>query len=105
MPTHTPSPHRFLASLPPSTAQKSKPKPKPQSSLRHGFTAHTPKTTDTDSHGPEAVAEMPKVTPAKRFVIAPTRHISTGGTTNARGDEVWMSTQTQSTPRSKPRRS
>ncbi|KAF2133790.1 hypothetical protein P153DRAFT_380968 [Dothidotthia symphoricarpi CBS 119687] len=61
MPTHTPSPHRFLAPHPPSTQQK--PRQKPPSNLRH---VQLPTPTPT-RHAPLA-AQTP--TPAKRFVTA-----------------------------------
>ncbi|KAF2200876.1 hypothetical protein GQ43DRAFT_56332 [Delitschia confertaspora ATCC 74209] len=73
MPTHTsakPSPHRFC--VPPPTT---KPKPKPQSSLRHNFTAaHTPKS----SLFPAQSETTPHHTPARRFVFTPARRGHTG---------------------------
>jgi hypothetical protein len=93
MPTHTPSPHRFLASRPPSTPQL-KEKPKAQSNLRHGFTVQTPKPTFSS----RTSTETQIVTPARRFVIAPVQKTLCGGT-QRNEDEVWA--QTRETPRAK----
>lgn len=99
MPLHTPSPHRFLASHPSSTPKPTK--PKPQSSLRHGFTAQTPKPAFSALQS----AETQKVTPSKRFVITPVRSVSGGaGATRGKEDEAWTHTQTQQTPREKSAR-
>lgn len=98
MPTHTPSPYRFLAPHPPSS-QKSR--PKPQSSLRHGFTAHTSGSLNNAIHTTFSEAETPKQTSARRFVIAPVRNTASRG----RDDEAWASSgQTHSTPQLKPKR-
>ncbi|KAF2873896.1 hypothetical protein BDV95DRAFT_488849 [Massariosphaeria phaeospora] len=97
MPTHTPSPRRFLAPNPPSTQR---PKSKPQSSLRHNVTAQTPKFSlpPRELHTP--VAQSPRVTPAKRFVLAPTPSDSAVAKGKDRvEDEPW-----QSTPRPRPAR-
>lgn len=53
MPPPKPSPHRFI---PPA------PDPKPKSTLRHAITAHPPDP------------QFEKITPAKRFVLAPPQH-------------------------------
>ncbi|KAJ4299489.1 hypothetical protein N0V90_004734 [Kalmusia sp. IMI 367209] len=71
MPLHTPSPHRFLAPAPPAT-QKAKPKPKPPSGLRHVASAQTPRSTAFPlRHTLDDGDEPRRVTPAKRFVVAP----------------------------------
>ncbi|KAJ4405842.1 hypothetical protein N0V91_004951 [Didymella pomorum] len=62
MPPQKPSPHRFIASVP--VAQTHKPKPK--SNLRHAISAQTPEL------------QSKKITPAKRFVVAPTQQQRTG---------------------------
>ncbi|KAF3036761.1 hypothetical protein E8E11_004060 [Didymella keratinophila] len=56
MPPQKPSPHRFIAPVP--AAQT--PKPKPTSHLRHAISAQIPGL------------QFKKITPAKRFVVAPT---------------------------------
>ncbi|KAF2787579.1 hypothetical protein K505DRAFT_411351 [Melanomma pulvis-pyrius CBS 109.77] len=96
MPLHTPSPHRFLAPHPSSTPQPTK--PKPQSSLRHGFTAQTPKPAFSALQS----ADAQKTAPSKRFVITPVRSVpGRAGATRGREDEAWTQAQTQQTPRAK----
>ncbi|EFQ87416.1 hypothetical protein PTNB73_04697 [Pyrenophora teres f. teres] len=85
MPAHTPSPHRFLAPNPPST-QKSK---KPHSNLRNALDIQTPQLAKTPAQKPEL--QFRKLTPAKRFVIAPAQHKTTA-------------TDQHTTPRPKPPR-
>ncbi|KAJ5030105.1 hypothetical protein PSV08DRAFT_368464 [Bipolaris maydis] len=67
MPTHTPSPHRFLAPNPHS-AQKST---RPHSSLRN--VAAIPSSASAKTPTPAGSTELPfkRLTPAKRFVVAP----------------------------------
>ncbi|KAF1941009.1 hypothetical protein EJ02DRAFT_435152 [Clathrospora elynae] len=100
MPSHTPSPHRFLAPNPPSV-QKSK--AKPQSSLRNALALQTPNAKPATL---KSQPQFQKLTPAKRFVIAPTRHKSaeTPGKGKEREDGAWADTRTQFTPLPKPRR-
>ncbi|KAF1837636.1 hypothetical protein BDW02DRAFT_490806 [Decorospora gaudefroyi] len=97
MPTHTPSPHRFLAPNPPST-QKSK--PKPQSGLRNAVAIPRP-TSSKKAAKPDL--QFKKLTPAKRFVIAPTRHLEDRGTSKEK-EEARVETNTHFTPRPKPPR-
>lgn len=101
MPTHTPSPHRFIAPNPLSTQ---KPKSKPPSSLRNGFTVQTPKpgiTTDNQND-----VQSRKLTPAKRFVIAPHRRTHSGNELAESKDyeEAQVLVHSQLTPRPKLRR-
>ncbi|KAF2020164.1 hypothetical protein BU24DRAFT_419743 [Aaosphaeria arxii CBS 175.79] len=76
MPPYKPSPHRFLA---PSTAPPQKSRPKPQSSLRHSITASTPShalelsAIETPLRTKPTRTLLSTVTPAKRFVITPSR--------------------------------
>ena len=102
MSTHTPSPHRFLAPNPPSTQNC---KQKPPSSLRNALAGQTPRPDVATRQKPEL--QFKKLTPAKRFVIAPTRpETSTEGHTkgNERSNGIWTDTRTEVTLRSKPRR-
>ncbi|KAF2683215.1 hypothetical protein K458DRAFT_488351 [Lentithecium fluviatile CBS 122367] len=117
MPTHTPSPHRFLAPALPSS-HKSKPRPKPHSSLRHGFTAQTavqtPKQVLSTRLARAESGEERRVTPVKRFVVGtpqrraprtgePGSGIGIGPTYEREGDEgAWANTQ--ATPRARPLR-
>jgi hypothetical protein len=96
MPTHTPSPHRFLAPHPPST-QKSK---KPHSGLRNTVAVQTPASTKRAE--PKAELEFKKLTPAKRFVLAPPRQIHE--VAKERPNEAQEDAFTHSTPRPKLRR-
>lgn len=91
MPTHTPSPHRFLASHTPIQ----QPKPKPQSSLRH-----TQTTSGTQTH--DLATNTSRPTPAKRFVIAPTQTRAPSG--DQRKTETGNDTHTQATPQARPGR-
>lgn len=92
MPTHTPSPHRFLAShAPPSQ----KTKPKPPSTLRNAL--QTPKAPPVVARK-DFEEDFAKVTPAKRFVIPP-RHAKSNSTS-----AIELSVVTQPTPRPKVRR-
>ena len=93
MPTHTPSPHRFLAPNPPST-QKSK---KPQSSLRNALAIQTPTLAKKPEQKPEL--QFKKLTPAKRFVIAPAQHKTTAAE-HGKGKDG-EDTGEQTTPRPK----
>ncbi|CAO2650207.1 Nn.00g014990.m01.CDS01 [Neocucurbitaria sp. VM-36] len=102
MSTHIPSPHRFLAPYPPSTQNC---KQKPPSSLRNALAGQTPKPAVTTRQVTEL--QLKKLTPAKRFVIAPTRpETSTEGHTKGkeRSNETCTDTRAEVTPRSKPRR-
>jgi hypothetical protein len=101
MPTHTPSPHRFIAPNPLSTQ---KPKPKPQSSLRNGFTVQTPKPDITTNNQNDVQSR--KLTPAKRFVIAPHRRTPSGNELAESKDyeEAQVLVHSQLTPRPKLRR-
>ncbi|KAF1849013.1 uncharacterized protein K460DRAFT_364934 [Cucurbitaria berberidis CBS 394.84] len=102
MPTHTPSPHRFLA---PNPLGSQTSKPKPPSNLRNVLASQTPKPTVATRQKPEL--QFKKLTPAKRFVITPARptpraeNLSTG---KEGGNTAWKDTRTELTPRSKPRR-
>ncbi|KAI2487061.1 hypothetical protein Ptr902_01194 [Pyrenophora tritici-repentis] len=102
MPTHTPSPHRFLTSNPPS-AQKSK---KPQSNLRNTLAIQTPPLAKKPAQKP--ALQFKKLTPAKRFVIAPAQHKITAATDHGPSKEkheVARELQLQhTTPRPKPPR-
>ncbi|KAF2655428.1 hypothetical protein K491DRAFT_692893 [Lophiostoma macrostomum CBS 122681] len=98
MPTHTPSPHRFLA---PTSARKSK--TRPPSSLRQGITAQTPRQTHTASQSHVSPSAGRKVIPAKRFVIAPARQTRSTAHAAVRSDEAGPSTQ-HATPRPRPRK-
>lgn len=62
MPPPKPSPHRFIAPAPSTQT----PKPKPKSNLRHAISAQTPEL------------QFKKITPAKRFVVAPTQQQHVG---------------------------
>ncbi|ORY13993.1 hypothetical protein BCR34DRAFT_534725 [Clohesyomyces aquaticus] len=113
MPAPTPSPHRFLPPSAHSThPAKPKPRPKPQSALRHGFSAQTQTQTPKAAVPSRAdQAQTPRVTPAKRFVIAPARETAAGlsvqpGRSGGQGrrDGIWTHTQTPATPLAKPRR-
>ncbi|KAF2005956.1 hypothetical protein P154DRAFT_423645 [Amniculicola lignicola CBS 123094] len=87
MPAQTPSPHRFLSR--PSTSTQ-KPKPKPPSNLRHGFTAPPTHHTVTPRQAPIEPSETQRVTPARRFVIAPVARKSSSihdGTSSQREEE------------------
>ncbi|KAG9200494.1 hypothetical protein G6514_007005 [Epicoccum nigrum] len=66
MPPQKPSPHRFIAPAPPSSSTQT-PKPKPKSNLRHAVSAHT----HTQQASPQL--QLKRITPAKRFVVAPVR--------------------------------
>lgn len=96
MPTHTPSPHRFLAPPPPSTQKKSK----PQSSLRNGFTAQTPKPSHVVSEKSEL--QFKKLTPAKRFVVGQHRPALSTESNGKNKDKDETFAQPNSKP--KPRR-
>ncbi|KAH7082763.1 hypothetical protein BKA63DRAFT_137599 [Paraphoma chrysanthemicola] len=97
MPAHTPSPHRFLAPNPPSVP---KTKSKAPSGLRNGFTVPPSKPTANPSD--KAELQFKKLTPAKRFVIAPHRRTLSAEEpkTQPSKDEQ----HAQLTPRPKPRR-
>ncbi|KAH7383942.1 hypothetical protein BKA66DRAFT_584500 [Pyrenochaeta sp. MPI-SDFR-AT-0127] len=102
MPMHTPSPHRFLASNPPSTQ---KPKPKPQSKLRNTLAAQTPNNAKINLPTPDV--QFKKVTPAKRFVIGPARPTldpAARAKGNETQDEFEKDTRAKVTPRPKPKR-
>lgn len=96
MPTHTPSPHRFLAPNPPST-QKTK---KPQSGLRNALAIQT--TASTKKTQPEPELQLKKLTPAKRFFFAPPRHTHEG--TKEGRDEPQEDAFAHATPLPKLRR-
>ncbi|KAF1917766.1 hypothetical protein BDU57DRAFT_514195 [Ampelomyces quisqualis] len=94
MPTHTPSPHRFLA---PSTAPTQKAKPKPPSTLRNNLVA-TPSTSAAETRDIYNA-------PAKRFVVTPhCRSHSAEEKRRDRGGEARVLSHTHFTPRPKPRR-
>lgn len=96
MPIHTPSPHRFLAPNPPST-QKSK---KPQSGLRNALAIQTPGPIKRAQQKPEL--EFKRLTPAKRFVLAPPRQ--TNQVIKEGRDDAQEDTFTHSTALAKPPR-
>jgi hypothetical protein len=102
MPTHTSSPHRFLAPGRPS-AQKAK--PKPPSTLRNSFVGQTPKPALSIQKDLEV--QPTKSTPAKRFVIAPHRrtHSREANIETKDGEvKVQQDSHAQLSPRPKPRR-
>lgn len=105
MPTHTPSPHRFLT---PKSTPLQKAKPKPQSSLRNSFAGQTPKLPTQSRDAPYVDDSQPtSATPAKRFIIAPHRRtLSAEDKThvNERAIVAQSTPQTQLSPRPKPRR-
>ena len=74
MPPQKSSPHRFIAPVP--AAQT--PKPKPKSNLRHAISAQAPEL------------QFKKITPAKRFVVAPTQqqHVDEGNGATAPTGQV-----------------
>jgi hypothetical protein len=96
MPTHTPSPHRFLAPNPPSI-QKTK---KPTSGLRNVLAIQTPASVKNIQPKPEL--QFKKVTPAKRFVFAPPRQ--TQEVVKEQRDEPQEDAFAHSTPLPKLRR-
>ncbi|KAH6841522.1 hypothetical protein B0T12DRAFT_362626 [Alternaria alternata] len=96
MSTHTPSPHRFLAPNPPST-QKLK---KPQSGLRNALAVQTPASSKLAQ--PKSELPLKKLTPAKRFVLAPPRPAI--GVAKEKHGEAHEDTFAHSTPLAKPRR-
>ncbi|RMZ73441.1 Eukaryotic translation initiation factor 4E [Pyrenophora seminiperda CCB06] len=101
MPTHTPSPHRFLAPNPPST-QKSQ---KPHSSLRNALAIQTPTFARKPAKSPEL--QFKQLTPAKRFVVAPAQHKTTAaehGKGEDKNDAAQRQQHEQATPRPKPPR-
>ncbi|KAH7093530.1 hypothetical protein FB567DRAFT_515515 [Paraphoma chrysanthemicola] len=100
MPAHTPSPHRFLAPNPSVPKTKSK----APSGLRKGFTA--PPSEPTADPRDKTELQFKKLTPAKRFVIAPHRRTLSAEEpkTQPRNGEQHGTTYAQLTPRPKPRR-
>ena len=103
MPKDTPSPHRFLA--PPTAAATPRLNPKPQSGLRNVLVAPTHKSAGAAPHA--ADLQFKKLTPAKRFVIAPTRpkQITQGqDTLQDKHGGAFLDIQAQNPPRAKPRR-
>ena len=95
MPLQKPSPHRFIA----PTAPSSTPKTKPKSNLRHAITAHTPNQTSE--------LQFKKITPAKRFVVAPAQPPIVGDATPRAPDRVEepdSSASTDYTPRPRQQR-
>lgn len=101
MPTYAPSPKRFLV---PTQQSVQKPKPKPPSNLRNAYTIQTPKPNTLGPENSESFSS--KVTPARRFVIAPHRHTQSREHEKGRehGAEARAEHHTQLTPLSKPRR-
>jgi hypothetical protein len=102
MPTHTSSPHRFLA---PSRPPAEKARPKPLSALRNSFTGQTLQPA-LSSHG-ELNIQPKNATPAKRFVIAPHRRTHSKETNVATKDceaEARLHSHVQRPPRPKPHR-
>jgi hypothetical protein len=102
MPTHTPSPHRFLATNPPAAPAA---RQKPPTNLRKTFTFPTPKPTAAVCDKIEA--ESKKVTPAKRFVLPPHRRTpSAEEDKKGKNHEAapWLTAHAQLTPWPKPRR-
>ncbi|KAF2621953.1 hypothetical protein BU25DRAFT_219359 [Macroventuria anomochaeta] len=96
MPVQKPSPHRFIAPNQPSTQT---PKANPKSNLRYAISAHTPK--------PSSELQFKKITPAKRFVAAPTQRPHAGDVTPRAPDRVEepeSSASTDHTPRPKTQR-
>ncbi|KAI8931034.1 hypothetical protein NX059_012045 [Plenodomus lindquistii] len=101
MPTDTPSPHRFLA--PRAAAQPSK--LKPPSGLRNVLAVQTPKAAIATRPPPDA--QLKKVTPARRFVLPPSRPAPSAETpvkAKETEPEPWKDAPAQETPRPKPRR-
>lgn len=104
MPTHTPSPHRFLTSKA-TPAQKAK--PKPQSNLRNSFASPTPKLPAQagDAFQTDDL-QTTNATPARRFIVAPHRRTPSGEDVHVKDRPIvsHSNTQTQLSPRPKPRR-
>ncbi len=99
MPTHTPSPHRFLAPTPSAS------KPKPPSNLRNSLVAAPSRTNGPKNQKTEL--QFKKLTPAKRFVVTPGRpRISTGLDFDEQDGSKpsEQNAKTQLTPRPKPKR-
>ena len=97
MPLQKPSPHRFIA----PTAASSTPKSKPKSNLRHAIAAHTPKQMSE--------LQFKKITPAKRFVVAPPQKANTEDVTPRaavpdRVEEPDSSASIDNTPRPRQQR-
>ncbi|KAH7412064.1 hypothetical protein DE146DRAFT_264400 [Phaeosphaeria sp. MPI-PUGE-AT-0046c] len=105
MPTHTPSPHRFLT---PKSTPLQKAKPRPQSNLRNNFAGPTPQPPIQSRHTSLiGDGQSTHATPAKRFIVAPHRRtLSTEDDTHVKERLlVTQSTpQAQLSPRPKPRR-
>ncbi|KAH6621745.1 hypothetical protein C7974DRAFT_314082 [Boeremia exigua] len=93
MPAQKPSPHRFIAPNPATHT----PKPKPASNLRHAVSAHTPTAIPA--------LQFKKITPAKRFVVAPTQRQHGDATPRPdRVEEPDSSASTDYTPRPRQRK-
>ncbi|KAJ4372921.1 hypothetical protein N0V83_003212 [Neocucurbitaria cava] len=99
MPAHTPSPHRFLAPNPPSTQNS---KQKPPSSLRNALAVQTPGPTVATRQ--KAEYQFKKLTPAKRFVVTPSRPATSAELGEERINKSWTDTRAAVTPRTRPRR-
>ncbi|KAL6161686.1 hypothetical protein ACJBU6_00791 [Exserohilum turcicum] len=103
MPAHTPSPHRFLAPNPNPNPHSAPNSTRPHSSLRNAATLQPPAAAKTPTPQPGLPAK--KITPAKRFVIAPQKKIASE---NARLREAGAKTsyeaQPQHAPLPRPRR-
>lgn len=102
MPTHTSSPHRFLA---PSRPSAQKARSKPPSALRNGFTGQTPKPAVSTHDELDVQPQTPA--PAKRFLIAPHRSTHSreaDAEAKDREDESRLNSNASLLPRPKPRR-
>jgi hypothetical protein len=93
MPTHTPSPHRFLA---PDATRTQKPRPNPPSTLRNNFAAEARGVSELQAHSH---------VPAKRFVIAPHRRSHSAEEHKlGHAEDARVLSHRQFTPRPKSRR-
>lgn len=90
MPLSTPSPHRFLAA--PPSSQKTKPKPKPPSGLRHA----------TQAADIEPETATPKPTPARRFVISTPKTTQQVARSDHSHGDAWVRPTLPATPRPRP---
>ncbi|EUC38155.1 hypothetical protein COCCADRAFT_968 [Bipolaris zeicola 26-R-13] len=102
MPTHTPSPHRFLAPNPHS-AQKST---RPHSSLRNATAVPPSASARTPTPAGSTELQFKRLTPAKRFVVAPLQKNPTAETAKVSEADVKPNddAQLQHTPLPRPRR-
>ncbi|USP78841.1 hypothetical protein yc1106_06115 [Curvularia clavata] len=103
MPTHTPSPHRFLAPTPHS-AQKST---RPHSSLRNPPALASPASANAPTPIATPGLQLKRLTPAKRFVVTPLqKHVVPEAAKVEEADAKTRAgdAQAEHTPLSRPRR-